>query len=394
VSDVDRLLGWFAAGDLVRPDHASPGLLQLSRALARLCGVEGIETTEAVHRVAQRIGEHDHYVLVLVDGMGLHLVERLSETDGLRAALAMELQTVMPSSTAPALTTLATALPPAEHAVPGWWTYLPGAGVTATILPFIERFSERPLATPPQAAFPAPVMPSRYRRRCYWVSPKPIANSVYTRYSSGDAPHHGYESITRAIEMIERRIGGADGPTFTYFYIPFVDAAQHTHGTEASVVTRIFARVRSQLSLLCGALRGKARIVVTADHGQIGIEEQHRHILDRADPLVALLRHPPTCEPRAPAFHVKAGQAERFATAFRERFGGLFALLTIDEVDELRLFGPAPLSTETRGRLGDFIAVPRGRDVLLYEPSHTLRAMRGFHGGLTRDEMRTPLIVV
>jgi hypothetical protein len=277
--------------------------------------------------------------------------------------------------------------------VPGWWTYVPAAGVTATILPFIERFSERPLPVSPQAAFPAPVMASRYRRRCYWVAPKPIASSTYSRYSSGDAPHYGYESMTRAMEMIERRIAAAEGPTFVYFYIPFVDAAQHTHGTDSGVVTRIFARVRSQLSLLYSALRGKARVIITADHGQISIEARHRHVLDRGDPLVALLRHPPTCEPRAPAFHVMPGQTERFADMFRERLGGLFALLTIDEADELRLFGPTALSAETRRRLGDYIAVPRGRDVLLCEPSDTLRAMRGFHGGLTRDEMRIPLIV-
>jgi hypothetical protein len=90
---------------------------------------------------------------------------------------------------------------------------------------------------------------------------------------------------------------------------------------------------------------------------------------------------------------VRDGQHERFAAAFRERFGSLFALLTIDEVSAMRLLGPTPLSAETRRRLGDFMAIPRGHDVILYEPNPTLRAMKGFHGGLTRDEMRVPLIL-
>ena len=393
VNDVDRLLGWFAAGDLVRPDHDAPNLLQLSQAVARLCGVDGIEQTDAVRRMEDAIGRAEHYVVVVVDGMGMHLVGRLAEADPLRAGMAFELQTVCPSSTAPALTTLATALPPAHHAVPGWWTYLPDAGVTATILPFIERFSERPLQVDVQEAFPAAVMASRYRRDCFWVSPQPITSSVYSRYASGDAPRHGYQSMSVAIQAIDRRIALAEGPTFTYFYVPFVDTAQHTHGPDAATAKRIFGRVRARLGLLCDALQGRARIIVTADHGQIGIDERHRHVLDRTDPLVAMLRHPPTCEPRASAFHVKDGQRAAFEAAFRERFGDAFALLTVDDVSALRLLGPSPLSAETHRRLGDFMAIPRGLDVILYEPKKTLREMRGFHGGMTRDEMMVPLIL-
>ncbi len=393
MSDVDRLLGWFEAGDLLRPDHDSPNLLQLSRAIARLCGVDGIEPTGGVLRIEGAIGRHDHYVLVLVDGMGMHLVDRLPPADPLRAALAMELQTVSPSSTAPALTTLATALPPAQHAVPGWWTYLPDPGVTATILPFAGRFSEKSLEIDPRTAFPAPVMPSRYRRSCFWVAPKTISGSVYSRYSSGDAPHSGYQSMTIAVATIERRIAAADGPTYTYFYIPFVDKAEHDHGPDAPQVTRAFANVRRRLHLLCETLRGRARIIITADHGQIGVSEEHRHILDRRDALISMLRHPPTCEPRFSAFHVRDGERERFAAAFRERLGERFALLTVDDVSALRLLGPTPLSAETHRRLGDFMAIPRGLDVILYEPKPALRAMKGFHGGLTHEEMRVPLIL-
>ena len=392
-SDVDRLIGWFDAGDLVRPDHDAPNILQLSRAIARLCGVDGIEETDAIRRIEDVIGRHEHYVFVLVDGMGMHLIERLRSDERLRASLAMELQTVCPSSTAPALTTLATALPPAQHAVPGWWTYLPDAGVTATILPFVERFGEKPLGIAPGLGFPAPVTASRFRRENFWMSPKPIAGSIYTRYSSGDAPHAGYQSMTMAVEIIARRISQAERPTYTYWYVPFVDTAQHDHGPDAPQVTRIFSTVRRRLRLLYETLRGRARVIITADHGQIGIDECHRHVFDRHDPLMAMLRHPPTCEPRMAAFHVREGLHERFAATFRERVGELFALITTEELSALRLMGPTPLSAEMRRRMGDFVAIPRGRDVILYEPKETLRLMRGFHGGLTRDEVRVPLIL-
>jgi hypothetical protein len=43
--------------------------------------------------------------------------------------------------------------------------------------------------------------------------------------------------------------------------------------------------------------------------------------------------------------------------------------------------------------MGDFMAIPHGVDVILYEPKKALREMRGFHGGMTRDEMMVPLIL-
>jgi hypothetical protein len=152
-------------------------------------------------------------------------------------------------------------------------------------------------------------------------------------------------------------------------------------------------QARARMRALFEMLAGRARVVITADHGQIAVPRERRVIFMRSDPLMALLRHPPSCEPRASAFHVHGGAEARFAGGFRERFGERFALLTIDEVDELRLLGPGPLDRETRRRLGDFLAIPRGADVILYEPSATLRAMRGFHGGLTPDEARIPLII-
>lgn len=396
MSDVERLLGWFDAGDLVRPDAASPNLLDLSSAMAHLCGVESMALSPAARRIADVVAPADHYVLVLLDGFGMHLADRLPADDMLRTHLAMELRTVFPSSTAPALTTLATGLWPAEHAVPGWWTYLPDADVTGTVLPFIERYNERPLGeygVRPESVFPSPVLSARYRRRCFSVSPKRIAGSVYSRYSSADADHFGYASIMDAIDAIDHRIRAADGPTYTYLYIPYIDTAEHHHGPYARPVMKALDHVRSRMRLLFERLHGRARMVVTADHGQIDVAAGGREILDRNDPLIKMLRLPPSCEPRAPALHVRPGMLDAFAAAFRERLGDRFALLTVDEADELRLFGAPPLSVETRRRLGDYIAIPHGPHVILYEPKKQLRALKGFHGGLTPDEMRIPLML-
>ena len=395
MSDAGRLLAAFETGALIRPATGDASTVDLALALAHVCGVEECELTEAAHRIAGLIGEARHIVFILLDGFGMSLLEREPAESPLRQALAAELRAVFPSSTAPALTSLATGLWPAEHAVPGWWTYLPAAGLTATVLPFIERFSEQSLdgRVNPDAAYPAPTLSAAYARQTLRIVPVNIDGSVYSRYSTPAGASRGYRSLNVAVEAIDDWIAAADGDTYTYFYVPFIDTAAHEHGPDSSEVRLATQRVRERIGGLLQRLHGRARVVISADHGQIAAHPRGRHVFDRRDPLMQLLTVPPTCEPRVPAFHPRPGQEEAFAALFRRRLGDHFALLTVSEADSLRLFGRGPLSAETRARLGAFVGVAMERDVLLYEPAPSLAAMQGFHGGLVPDEMRVPLIV-
>ncbi|MBI5287704.1 MAG: alkaline phosphatase family protein [Chloroflexi bacterium] len=394
VGDVPRLLAAFEDGSLIRPDAAVANTVDLARALAVLCGVKGQEVGPNARRIAEVIGEHEHLVFVLIDGLGMNLVEREGPDEFLRAHTVMELRSVFPSSTAPALTSIATGLWPGEHGVPGWWTYLPAYGLTATVLPFIERFSKkdaRAYGVTPDVAFPGVALGPRMTRQQLRVMPKRIHGSVYSRYSSGDAPSFGYGSLRAGVEAACAFIERATEPTWTYLYAPFVDTAEHEHGIDSKGVRRAMKLVRSRVEMLTERLRGRARIVLTADHGQIDVPPGQQTELRESDPLLRLLRVPPSCEPRTPAFHAAAGKHTEFERVFRERFAGQFALLTTDEADDLCLFGPARMSDGTRRRLGDYVGIAL-RSYTVSLPLET--AMIGFHGGLHPDEVRVPLVLV
>ncbi len=392
--DLARLLTAFERGSLLRPTADVANTVDLARALGSLCGVDGLDLTPNAHAIAETIGQHDHIVFVLVDGLGMNLVEREEPGSFFRAHTAMELRSVFPSSTAPALTSLATGVWPAQHAVPGWYVYLPEYRLSTTILPFIERFSKkdaRGRGVRPELAFPIPAMGPRMRRRQLRVMPKRIDGSVYSRYSSGDAPSVGYGSLHAAIENVRSFVELARSPTLTYLYAPFVDTAQHERGVYSKSTRRAMKLVRSRLEMLEERLAGRARIVLTADHGQADVATQRQTHLRDGDPLLELLHVPPSCEPRVPAFHVRDGRLPEFEAMFRERFGDRFALLTVDEADGLRLFGPDPMSPETRARLGDYLGVALAADTLSLPPD---TPMIGFHGGLLPDEVRVPLVIV
>ncbi len=393
MSDVDRLLAWFAEGALVRPDAAQPSTVHLARALATLAGVSGIPASPPAAQIAAAIGEVKHCVFILIDGLGMNLIEALPAVAFLRRHFVLELQAVFPSSTAPALTSLATGCWPAEHAVTGWWTYLPDAGLTSTILPFVERFGGRPLeelGVSANAVFRTPSLLPRMRDAASWM-PAPIAGSIYSRYFTGNTPTRGYRRIGDACAAIAERIAATAGATYTYFYIPDLDNAEHEHGPDAPEIGRVLQRLAAEIERLAEALPGSARIVISADHGQIAIPPPARHALTAKDPLLRSLRHPPTGDYRVPLFHAADGAGDDFAAEFRARFGETWALLRVGDADELRLLGPEPIGDETRRRLGDYLVIGAGAEAILYVPD---APMRGYHGGLSAAEMRIPLIVI
>ena len=95
-------------------------------------------------------------------------------------------------------------------------------------------------------------------------------------------------------------------------------------------------------------------------------------------------------------FHVRKGEAEAFEGEFRSRFGDRLALITTDQLDELRLLGPDPLSEETRRRVGDYAAIALDASVFRYTggfDEDRFMQQRSHHSGLSSHEMTVPMVV-
>jgi hypothetical protein len=399
-SPLARLLGWFSSGALLRPDRDVPSTVDLARALASTVGVPGLHDAR-VQQITRAVGPAEHLILVLVDGLGLELVESLPASAFLRRHQALELRAVYPSATAAALTSLATGEWPAQHALPGWWTYLPERDLTLTTLPCIERFGGAPfesLGITPAEVFPAAALLARYPRDTLSIQPASIADSTYSKWVRGDGVTGalGYTTFDGGVDAAIDRVRRARRPTYTYLYTPIVDAMAHTHGPDAIVVREAVREIDRAIARLARGLGGRARIVVSADHGLVTVAESRKHVFGPTDDVGKTLRCAPTGEPRAPLFHVRPGAREAARAALEARLGDRFALLDTDEALGLGLFGPLPPTAVARARLGDLVGVAQEEDVVLWRDEHGptgTERLRGYHGGMLPSEMRIPLVV-
>jgi Type I phosphodiesterase / nucleotide pyrophosphatase len=396
--DVERLHAAFASGELVHPIASVPGLVDLARSLASLAGVPAVPSTSASAELAAVIGPSDHLVFVLIDGLGANALEAGAGAPFLRAHLARRLLTPFPSTTAVALTSLATGAWPAQHGVTGWWMYLPEIEATVTPLPFTRRGDDRDLGAlgiTTDIAFPLPSMWTGCPRDVLHIQPNGIAGTAYSTYQLGRAGAAGYGSLREAFDLV-RHHAAQPQPTFTYLYLPHVDAAAHQYTMQSPEAQGALANIDAELASLASTLGSRVRIVLTSDHGHAAVPEERRHRVRHADPLASCLRAMPAGDMRATSFHVRPDRLREFEDEFRARFGAQFALLSTAEIEAERLLGPEPPSAAVRERLGDFTAVSLGADIFGFiAPNGDRRALQqpSHHSGLTPDEMLVPLVI-
>jgi len=303
--------------------------------------------------------------------------------------------------TACALTSVATAEYPNRHGVTGWFTHLPEHDITILPLPFVERFRKQPLTERglrPEDLFPLKAIPSRMSHQPLTLLPAPIMDTSYARYSRGHTRGLGYTTVAHAVDQIIAQVNDAKAPTYTHLYLPDIDTICHHVGVDHPDVLTVVLRIDAELDRLSGALGSRARIVVSADHGLIDVLKSDQAFLTDTDPMLAMLRVPPTGDARMPIFHVKPEQREAFVDLFDERFADRMILLDSNEAERLELFGPGRITPLVRPRFGDFLAIPYRRATLAYAPVSVVGAAPtapyiGQHAGLSPEEMRVPLCV-
>ena len=397
--DVERVERWFRDGELLHPfeGNAPPSTVDLARAVANIGGVPLAVDDDRAATLVERIGADRPLLLVLVDGLGCVFHNRTRPDGFLASAEHVQLRAVFPSTTAAALTTVATGAWPSQHGVPAWNTHLHDRDLTATILPYVERLSNRSLrefGVHPNEAFAFPSRLASITEGLRTYHPRQIANSEFTSYGRGDWPTDPYDYLQDAVRSVVRRVVEHSEPGVHYLYLPMVDAAAHRDGPFGPDTQRALEAVDDALTALRDLFNGRARIAVTPDHGELHINEGGKSVILPDDDLLEDLHTPPHGETRVPMFCVRREREQLFEASFRERWGRGWALLERRECQELQLFGPGALSDRSASRIGTHIALSAEPRIITYgEAGNPQDRLIGHHAGLRPEEMEIPLLL-
>lgn len=358
---------------------------------AALLGVPG--ATDALG-LAERIGDVRRVAVVLVDGLGYHLLPQLADDAPLLASVLAgdtgqltELACTFPSTTPTSLVSLGTGVPPGEHGVLGFTVNVPG---TDRVLTHIYWRDDPPPATwQPVPTWFERLRDARVSARA--VLPEMFVGSGLTEAAYRGAEFHPTVKGTHYAGRLAAELAAAPG--LVYGYTAALDHAAHVSGVGSPHWHAAAAKVDALLRHLLEELPGDAALIVTADHGGLNVSSQGRIDCD-ADPRLRTGIRVVAGEPRVRYLHTEPGATADVLATWRELLAGRATVLSRDDAVAAGMFGP--VCDEHLARIGDIVVTCTGDTAILatdHEPPQTTQLV-GFHGGLAPVETAIPLITV
>ena len=319
-------------------------------------------------------------VVLVLDGLGAQqLAARRQVAPTLAEMHRASITTVAPSTTASALTSIATGVPPGEHGIVGYrirtydgnlnvlrWRTRQGDGLDRHPP---ERFQ-------PVASFggqrPPALQKAEYRK------------SGFSRAYLRDARRGGFKLLS-SLPVEVRRLLRA-GESFVYAYYEGLDIVAHEHAFGEHYDAELRACDRLMADLLTVLPRGTA-LVATSDHGLVdctgGLVSIHRSVLDCAAAESG--------EARFRWLHARPGREGDLYEAAVGAHGRQAWVRTASEIVDGGWLGPVVTDT-ARSRLGDVALVARDSWAFGH-PDDGGSKIIGRHGSLTSAEMLVPLLV-
>lgn len=322
-------------------------------------------------------------VLLLVDGLGLEqLTQRPTVAPILSGFQTTAITSVVPSTTASALTSLSTGTSPAEHGIIGYRMSM-GDQVMNTLRWGSSRGDLRrvhhPAQIQPIPPFAGAAVPV--------VSRADLEGSAFTEAHLRGTRPRGWRVPSGIVAETASLVRA--GEPFVYVYYDGLDKTAHERGFGAHYDAELMF-IDWLVGALMEALPADTTLAVTADHGQVhvgpAIVELPSELLDDV--------HHQSGEGRFRWLHARRGRASDVLARADELFSDRAWVVGRDRIVDERWFGPATGGTVSEAvlrRFGDVALIPFA-DISFDDPLDSGPiSLVCRHGSLTSAEMLVPL---
>ncbi len=321
-------------------------------------------------------------VLLVCDGLGWNQIQRRPHrVPTLRSMQGGPITTVAPSTTATALTSIATGEPPGRHGVVGY--RIRTAGEILNVLRWATPAGDARREISPEVVQPDEAFLGHHPPV---VTRAEFAHSGFSRAHLAGTRLVGYRTTSTMVVEIGRLV--AAGEPFVYAYYDGLDKVAHEYGLDAhhdaelAAVDRLVGDIAETLGRDCA-------LVVTADHGFVDSRDRAVPV----DPEVRRLATAESGEARFRWLHAREGQRDELLAAAREAHGHQAWVWSADEMIDEGWFGPE-VTDAARARLGDVALVARERWAFTDPADTGPLELVGRHGSVTADEMFVPALTL
>lgn len=340
---------------------------------------------------------NDKVVVILVDGMGYYKVKELNESSILKNNLVCGINTVVPTSTACILTSIASASYPSEHGIFGWWQFYRDKNVNYCPLLFVERktgVNLKDKSINRDEIFKFETFFDRLSCKVHVTMDRHLISSDFSKKFIGKtASTHGFYSIKEGFSALSKKIKNTNVQMLSYMYIDGLDELSHIYGTKSEEVADVINVIENGVENLKDD-NPDASIIIIADHGQVDMKNMI--YLNQTNDYTKYFYALPSIDTRMISFFIKDEFKEEFENTFINEFKDDVILLKTEEVEKYNIFGSLKLSKFAKDSLGEYIAIVVNNKFMLCDTVNLEDKMytKGNHSGLTKEEITIPLIVI
>jgi predicted AlkP superfamily pyrophosphatase or phosphodiesterase len=326
------------------------------------------------------LADAEQIVVLVVDGLGwdqlrahAHVAPTIAGLDG------CSITTVAPTTTATALTSIATGLTPGEHGVIGYRVVL--GGEVVNMLRWTHDGADRRRSQPPSdiqryPAFLGASVPV--------VSPAELCTTAFSEAHLRGSRPVGVRAVSSLPVEIRRELTA--GERFVYAYYGGLDRIAHERGFGEFYDAELRDADRLVGDILT-VLPPGAALLVTADHGQVSVADR---IVTPSDDLLSLVAMQ-SGEGRFRWLHARRGAIDELVAAAEQEFGATGWVRTRRQLIDECWFGPS-VPPPVAARLGDVAVVAR-EPVSYHDPDDSGPfELICRHGSMTSAEVYVPLL--
>jgi predicted AlkP superfamily pyrophosphatase or phosphodiesterase len=319
-------------------------------------------------------------VVLVLDGLGWDQIsEHPNETSTLATMSGGPISTVVPSTTATALTSIATGMAPGEHGIVGYRMNVHGE--VLNVLRWSTASGDARRRYPAREVQPVPAFAGA---SVPVVTKGEFATTGFTDAHLFGGRLVGWRTPSTLVHNVVAEIGR--GAPFVYAYYDGVDKVAHEYGLHGEYRAEVAFADRLVADLLA-ALPSYAVLLVTADHGQVDCGTASITLSGDVTSLVNMQ----SGEGRFRWLHARPGAARDLLAVCTEAYADVAWVVSVDQTVDEGWFGPR-VSPEARRRLGDVALVAKGI-VTFDDPADSgPYQLISRHGSLTSAEMLVPLL--
>ncbi len=348
-------------------------LLQLSEEIFSTVINDGRKLNSVENLLTEKIKEAETINFILADGLGYENLMSLETS--LKDNIKKIINTTFPSSTNVALTTFAMMSHPIDHGIIGYYMYDKS---NFGLINALNWNSENELLLNNDHFKNQESIWKKFKSFNTHVSnfqPENLVGSSLSNFLYEKSSTVPYKTIENLIEMLSEASFLEN--RFNFIYYPNVDIAGHIFGVYSAEWELEIKKFEEAVERISQASNKKTTTIISADHGLCNIPVENRHNLSYENSI-----------------QIYGDQRSVYINGTRGEVEKVFSNIPGELINrsDLKHLLREPGNSYIESLYPDYCFLLEQNHIIY--PKHLQAELKGYHGGLTEEELKIPIIEI